>query len=365
MFTFLKALFAILFSIKISLHTGAIPDPRTPDQKDEDYLHEERLPGSPAIDPFGFAKLLESPYPYLNQQGTSACVPHAVGTAGAIERELDGGVYISPAPMLGYRLRSNYPAEGTYPPEEFGIIANVGLPPAASFPTPATEAQANAMVITPAVLNEAAPFKGKHYFTFGIPNDIDEIAKVAAAGHAVPICIYATYAEYAQTYPKILVPALVQGSAQAAISHCICVLPKSGFIENGTKYVCIMDSAWFGGFKFRYISEDFIKQRCYSAGYWDTVASIGGGTRPHFHFSKTLAVGSPEAAEIKQMQLLLISENLLASDCATGVFGGLTLAAVRDFQQKYTADILTPADLTAPTSTWGPKCISKANALCA
>lgn len=343
--------------------TGLIPDTRPPEEKAKDYLHEERVMASVPVDPFSFSKITDSKYPYLNQFGTSSCVPHAISMAAAIERENDTGIFVSPAPIFVYRMRSNYPGEGTYPPEAFSIIANLGVPQAPSLMTPATEAQANAVSITPQLINEAAPFKGKSYFTFGIPNDIDAIARVAALGHAVPICLYATVQEWAQEYPQLIYPDMRQADPRAVVQHEIFVLPNSGFMENGKKYLTIQDSAWFGNLKIRHVSEDFIKARVYAAGYWDTVATVGGGTRPHYKFSQILNVGDNNA-EVKQVQLLLISENLLASDCSTGYFGGQTLAAVHNFQAKYASEILDPRGLSAPTDIWGGGCIAKANALC-
>lgn len=361
--TYLTVLFNLLFSTKLSTNTGLQPDPRTPDQKANDYLYEESAVSTPVPTPFGFAKILTLPIAALNQNSTSSCVLHALGLAERIERKADTGLAITYAPIFAYRLRANYPAEGTYPQNGADIISNFGLPPAASLPTPQSEAAANAVVITPALLNEAAPYKGKSYWSLGDPSSIEAIANIAAQGHAVAICIFATYAEYAQVYPQILVPDLRQGTPEAVVSHCICVLPYSGFIENGIKYVAIQDSAWFGGFKLRYVSEDFIKARCYSAVYWDTVGELEGGTRPSFHFTQTLNVGD-KGKEVEQMQLLLIAEKVLPAGNATGYFGGLTLAAVRDFQQKYAEDILVPRQLTLPTSSWAGGCIAKANALC-
>lgn len=340
--------------------TGIIDDPRTPEEKQQDWLHEERV-FPEAADPYGNAKITVSPYPYLNQNQTSSCVPHAVATALAIERVRDaGGSFVIPAPIYTYRQRANYPQAGTYPPEAFALMKNQGIPPAFALPTPQTEAEANAVMITAEEQAEAAPYKGKAYFSLETPNDIDAMAHVTAQGHAMPICIFATYAEYAQPYPTIINPDLVP--ANALVRHEVCILPNSAFIQNGVKYVTIQDSAWFGGFKLRYLTESFVRLRVTNAGYWDSVQIQAGGPRPKYTFTHPLSVGA-KGEEVRQMQLLLISEGLLPTDCATGNFGGLTLAGVRLFQNKYADDILSPQGLSAPTRSWGPGCIKKANEL--
>lgn len=342
--------------------TGLLPDPRSTDEKAQDWLHEERLPIATA-DPYGNTKITASPYPYMNQYGTSSCVHHAIGLALAIERATDAsGPFIVPAPIFSYRQRSNYPQAGSYPPEAFAFDANTGLPPYPLCPTPQTEAAANAVVVTTEQVNEAKPYAGKAYFSLETPNEIDAMARVTGLGHAMPMCLFATYNEWAQEYPAIYDPSLTHDEAE--IQHEICALPHGAFYENGVKYIAIQDSAWFGGFKLRYLSESFIRSRVTSAGYWDSVQTIGSGPKPKYHFTETLTVGA-RGEEVRQMQLLLISEGLLPSDCATGLFGGLSLAGVKDFQVKYQADILTPEGLSAPVSKWGPGCVSKANALCA
>lgn len=356
-----KNLFSALFSTGPSNKTGALPDPRSDAEKAKDWLHEERVMAAAPVNAFGYKKITTSPYPYLNQHFTLSCVLHGIGLAAAIERQNDTGVYVEPAPIFGYRQRSNYPEGGTWPPEGFEIIRTKGLPPMSSLFTPMTEAQANAVVITQQERNEAAIYKGASYFMFGTPNDIDAIANIAAQGHGVPLCLFANNNEWSREYPVVSIPNLDRTKAE--INHEVCVLPYSGFVENGVRYVAIQDSAWFGGFKLRYLSEQFIAARIYSAGYWDTVATVGGGPRPVYTFKNILKVGA-QGEEVRNMQLLLISENLLPSDCATGLFGGLTLAGVHAFQNKYSDEILKSSGLTAPTDIWGNGCISKANALC-
>lgn len=355
-FDWLRSLFPSRYS------TGLTIDPRPPEAAQHDYLHEERVtpPGAP-VNPFSFPKITVSPYPTTDQRRTQSCVPHGVGLALAIERKADTGYYQSVAAMFPYRLRSNFPAEGSYPQEMFNIYRNTGAPALEEMPTPSTEAEANALGITDAQRKDAKLFAGKNYFTIQVPNNIETLATIAAQGHGVPICLYATYSEWAQEYPKILVPGLVRENAP--IKHEVCVLPNSGFIESSVRYVAIQDSALFGGFSLRYLSEDFIRDRVFNGGYWDTVNVVGSGPRPTFHFTLPLSAGV-SGAEVKNMQLLLISEGLLASDCATGLLGGLTLAAIRAFQLRYKSEILDPVNITTPTNRWGQMCIKKANQLC-
>ena len=362
----LLALVRSLFVAQIFTFTGVLDDPRSDEDKEQDYLHEERASAyaAPIPDSFSNPKITESPYPIENQWRTSSCVPHGTTLALGIERKADGDeVYSRLSPLFTYRLRSNYGREGSSLPEMLSLGKKYGAPLFATLPTRTgmTEAQANALVLSGQAYTEAEIYRGLEYYSLEEPRDFEAIAAIAQQGHGVPILIYATYDEWAREYPVVLNPKL--NPLYAQVRHCVCVLPKSGFWENGTRYVVIQDSAHFGGKSLRYVSEAFIKARCYGAGYWDTVQFIGSGKRPRYTFTKPLRVGS-SGPEVQVMQQLLIAEGVLPVDCATGYFGGRTLAGVRAFQNKYAADILLPLRLDEPTSTWGSACIAKANQLC-
>lgn len=340
---------------------GVAPDTRTDEQKQRDYLHEERVFPS-STNAFGNTKITGSKYPLQNQKSTSECVPHAVALALGIERELDGDVFAVLSPTFIYRQRANYPAAGTAPYDAFSLFAKYGAPLLNQLPTPTYEYQANGAVLTQQMYVEGSIYAGKEFYTLMNPKDISELATIASQGHGVPITIFATEQEWSQTYPQIYNPKLTY--SQATIQHEVTILPNSGFVEGTKLYVTIQDSCPFGGIQIRHLSEDFIKMRCYGAAYWDTVSIIGGGVPPKYTFTKILKWGSV-GNEVKLMQQLLAAEGCLPIDCITGNFYGRTLAAVHAFQNKYAAEILLPIGLNAPTDTWGSACIAKANQLCA
>lgn len=344
---------------------GVLEDTRSQAEKDRDYIHEERLPGAGAGDPFGNERIKQSPYPLENQYKTSSCVPHAVLLAFGIALVRAGLPFLRLAQMFVYRLRQNYPYEGSIIPNIFEIIRTIGAPLKTSLDTPRTESEANAISLkaVDALRAEAATHKGIRYFFLANFNSIDSIAEIAQRGIAVPITFYSTYDEWAREVPVIKEPNLQRSDPEANVSHEVCVLPNSGHKKGGVRYVTIQDSVDWGGTQIRHVSEAFIKLRVSTAGYWDEV-SAGLGPRPHYSFSLICKSGA-RGEEVRQIQLLLISEGLLPNDCATGYFGGLTLAGVRAFQSRYADEILVPLGLTEPTNTWGKMCIAKANRLCA
>lgn len=351
-----------LFSSQPKYYTGVNEDPRLPSQQDHDYAHEERVAATPE-DPFGNMQILQSPYPYENQFNTSSCCPHGVGLALAIERKADLGQYQRLGWLFNYRQRSNYADQGCYLQNVFDNYRHFGAPLYTSAPDVPNESIANAMVLTPQQYNEAEIFKGLNYYTVKSNfNDITTLSSIAQQGHGVAILIYAQSEEWGLDYPYIKYSNL--RSTNAEIVHCICILPNSGFIKDGKKYVTIQDSAHFGAKTIRYLSEDFIKARVYAAAYWDTVASLGSGTTPKYHFTRSLRVGM-SGDDVRALQQLFIAQGLLPTDCMTGYFGGRTLAALHAFQSKYANEVLTPNVLNAPTDLFGPASIAKANQLCA
>lgn len=349
-------------SSTVPYFTGNVEDPRLQEAKDKDWAHEERAMAKP-LGPFDHQQIKKSPYPYEHQWYTSSCTPHGVGLALAIERKADVGGYTRLAPIFVYRLRANYPSEGCWLQNVFDIYRNTGAPLFTTLPTPEREAQANALTLSQAMYDEAAIFKGFNYYTIKEKwNDINVLGDIAQMGHAVPILFYANRNEWSRDYPVILNPHLRSGEAE--VSHCVTILPNSGFTKNGIKYLTIQDSAAFGGMSLRHLSEEFVKARVFAAGYWDKVVPLGSGAYPHYIFSTDLSVGM-QNDNVRAMQKLFIAEGLLANENATGYFGGKTLAALHAFQDKYRSEILDPNGLSKPTNTFGPASRAVANKLCA
>ena len=338
--------------------TGVIADPRTDEQKSHDYTHDEVAMAVASV--YG-TKIVESPYFLENQNQTSSCIPHGTTLALGIAQEQSGKTYSRLSKMFTYRRRTNYPAEGMWLQGAFDDLKNTGSCLYSSLSNVETEDEANGIVITQDQISEAEPFKGNEYYQFTSPYGIDPIATVAAQGTAIPIIIYATNREWSQKYPQLMDNPVF---AYAPIRHCICVLPKGNFIEKGKKYVTIQDSAWFGSIQIRYVSEDFIKARCYAAGYWKSVLlQKGQGTKPIHRFIMTMplmSIGS-SGTEVQWLQKCLIFEGLLPADCVTGYFGGRTRAAVKAYQNEYSQKILSPLGLTQPTGVVGINTIACLN----
>lgn len=79
-------------------------------------------------------------------------------------------------------------------------------------------------------------------------------------------------------------------------------------------------------------------------------------------FQNNLKYGD-RGEDVEKLQEVLIREGLLGQGLNTGWFGPLTRTAVIEFQQKYAAEILTPAGLSSGTGFVGEKTRAKLNEL--
>lgn len=83
----------------------------------------------------------------------------------------------------------------------------------------------------------------------------------------------------------------------------------------------------------------------------------------NYTFAKSLKLGASGSDVVALQHALKIDGEFPMSTALTGYFGPTTLAAVNAFQLKYSADILLPNGLTAPTGFVGTSTIKKLNAL--
>lgn len=313
MFNFIKALF------QQNHYTGLIPDPRKESDKALDYLHEEIAGDVAPVYKQGLLNLNQ--YPDENQNYTSSCVAHGCTLAST-----KGSPRLSK--MFLYRNRANFPNEGMWLQNAGDILKNSGSCLYETLPNVNTEILANNIAISDAAKQEAANNKVTSYVQIADPT-IDKIASVINQGKPVAIIIYASFKEWSKAYPSLEDNPPM---AIAPIRHCIGVV--DAFIDNGIKFLKIQDSAWFGGINVRYLSEDFIKARCYGAIYFTTLLPAPS-PKPDHIFNIDMRQGD-SSAEVVFLQKRFMYEGFFpAIQTPTGYFGGITLKAVMDYQKAH------------------------------
>ncbi len=299
--------------------TGLIPDPRSPEEKSLDFLHEEVAAAPVPVYKMGKSNLND--YPIEDQNQTYSCVAH--GSTLAMTK---GNPRLSK--MFFYRKRQNYPDPGMWLQGAGDIAKKSGSCLYNTLPNASNEYDANSIQLTPNEVIEASGHKVQDYIQ--IQNlDIDTIASVVTQGTPVAILIYASYRDWSKEYPTMYDPTKLLG---APLRHCVCAV--DAFIENGVKYLKIQDSAHFGGISSRYLSEQFIAKRCYGAMYFVTLTTQPV-PKPDHKFLVDMRLGD-NSNEVAFLQKRLMYEGFFPStQTATGLFGGITLKAVKSYQSAH------------------------------
>ena len=315
---------------------GALPDPRTEEQKAKDFTHHEFLDA--ALPVVWENKTTWNHYSVRDQDGSSSCVSQ--GTAKALE-VLTGTVQ-SAHPI--YARRSNFPSEGMWLQDAGTLAQTIGTTTEALCPSQKMdEAQMNVPVTVDSTVQVSN-------FFFVPITDIDSVAAAIAQYKQVVWCFQIDLSEWEQNTPTVVAnPNIISG-------HCNCGVDY--MLVNGVKVIVDEDS-WgtvggtIGTTGQRFITEDFMKARC--TGIMVLVPWVAPtGPAPKYTFTKSLSSGMMNNADVKALQDILKYEGCMTSAVpSTGNFLQLTEQAVIALQEKYVAEILTPIGLTAGTGYVG------------
>jgi peptidoglycan hydrolase-like protein with peptidoglycan-binding domain len=313
MFNYLRFLFAKKYP------TGLIQDTRPIEERKRDYLHEEIALAAVPVYKEGTSDLVH--YRDEDQKKTFSCVAHAVTLSYT-----KGDPRLSK--MFFYRHRINYPSAGMSLQNAGDIAKNIGSCLYKTLPNVDAENTANNIAISDDAKKEAEKYKVKNYVQ--LKNiDIDTLTTIINQGYPVAIVIYAGIKEWSQKWPTLHEK---PNFWAAPVRHCIPAV--DAFKIGDKKYLKIQDSARFGGMDVRYLSEEFIKERCYGAIYFTDLTPASDVDKPDFKFSKDLEYGQNDI-EIMVLQKRLMYEGTFpVTQTPTGYFGGITLKAVKEYQLK-------------------------------
>lgn len=305
---------------------GALPDTRPQVAKDKDYPAEYVTAGAAVT--FANPKPTVLGATLYSQEYVQDCVPHGFYT----QLEYEGIVPTSGMSQTrAYRKRSNYPNPGSdavdlYTKIRNGQSANSDAPTTPNM----TEAMANAM----ALVAGSQLIKDFNYYGF---TDYSLVPQAVASGKAIAIFIFATEDEWSQEYVTVRTPNL--DISKAYVRHCVCIMPRGDFTENGQKWLAVQDSAAFGGRHLRYMSFDFFLKRCYYASQVFEKGTVPPPPAFHYTFTKQLKYNgaSNDAKEVHALQQAL--QYLKRADGSTymtpgnfGPYGPATKKAVGLFQ---------------------------------
>lgn len=333
-------------------HLGANFDTRAASAKKRDYTDEEDAIVAGAATPYLNNKIKKLTATVFNQWYTSSCVLHGFYT----QLEYEGIVTIKRlmSQLRAYRKRSNYPEPGTAGTDGYEQIKS-GQSDLADAPVTSKmrEAAANAMerIIGTKLL--------KDFNYFQIINQT-KIPAYVAEGKAVAIFIYATDEEWSQEYVTIRTPLLDPNKAD--IRHCVCLVPKGDFTEDGKKWLSVHDSSKFGGRHLRYISPEFLAGRVYYASYVTPKDAVvtPPPLPPVVTKPTTPCKFGDRGAAVTNLQAFLVKGGYLEAQYVTGYYGALTCKAVLWFQLANASKIAAtiPQLLEWKGEFWGARSIN-------
>lgn len=291
------------------MYIGAIQDPRTEEEKSQDYKHEELGAGVSEVvweEKTEWKKLTPR-----NQNGSSSCG----GQAGAKGGETIFNEVLSAHPI--YQSRSNYPAPGMWMQDIGRVFKNIGTCKESDSPSQnQNDIEMDRPVTVP------TPFKISGY-VFLEDRSIDKIAEVIEAhGHCV-LLVHANYKEWNKDIP-------VFNGAKEDFGHYVTAIDYT--LYKDTKSLIVEDSfgtfnAWKGQ---RLITEDYLKARFDGAMYFLRPSAMET-PKPKYFFTKELVYGS-RGTEVMKLQEMLIHEKFLPIPKPTGNMLEMTCNALKKWQ---------------------------------
>jgi len=297
---------------------------------DEMSADHTEFPSAQAL-PDG-VQVTSSPYFDEDQMGVGACVPHAIGTAvemqlDEIKKQIPGTEHISR--MFPYALRSNHGQPGSSPYEMVSIFEKVGWIPYTELPNVKTEAEADAIVISREMFDDAY-VNAKDYNVKAIPVTRTEEALINAvqSGAKVAFTFCSSIREWRQEYIDLIETNFDPNTA--AVAHEQFIIPGSAFIKDGKTYFTTAESAHIAGLNHHHFSWDFLNERMYNPMI--IPVTVATHNYPIHQFETNLKQGM-SGDEVKLLQWVLVEAGFLEEKYKTGNFRVITFNAVRQFQK--------------------------------
>ena len=327
-------------------YNGIVDDPiRDQKEKETAFIHEELFSAPPAP---VWTERAPKQFPIFNQDGSSACVAFATAKILGIDEVYEGREFVHLSPRDIYTRRTT-PGGGMYLPEAVDIGRNHGATLESLLPSESkSETEMNDKTgITPETDAVAQRYKSAGRVI--LPIDIDAIASITTSGKGVLLGNRFDYSEWTD-FPTVDPNSkLTCGHGTAGVDNVL---------VSGKKYI-VMDDSWgpnYAKFGQRYLSEEWLKARCFFAGYTINFIYQPNVNKPKHVFTHWMKRGDRNA-DVAALQDVLKYEGMFPTNVdSTGLYGPVTQRGVLLFQNKYLGS--NNGGVQA-----GPKTIAKLNEL--
>jgi hypothetical protein len=341
--------------------TGADVDNRTADQKSKDWRPQEAFAfGAPLKWKEKTIKEVESEIlaTSISQWSTSRCVSEYAGIFFEYAEYHETGNRTVFSRRDVYCRRFNRPAPGMAMWDLFKIMREGTCLESQLPSTDRKEEDINKeYVVTDEMKAARSKYAADSSFTFQ-DYTIDDIARMI--DQKIPMCLFWYFddtktREWWRGYPKVIDTNRGLFNSDTARHQAAGV---SYLLIDGVKHIAVLDSAgWGNGLgknkNIRFVSEDFIKGRCFGAGF--AIDKKNLDYKPEdslaYTFTRNLKNGS-RGDDVMALQKILVHEGCMSLKQPTTFFGGLTEAGVKKLQEKYAQEILAPIGLKKGTGNF-------------
>lgn len=346
--------------------TGVVADPRSTIEVAQDFQHAETMPasgGGPVVFPIK-DKSQWRMFKRRFQTTSSSCMAHSGVKMLGIENSVEEGQFAELSARPVYQARKNRPGEGMWQQDLFEILSK----PKACFEVQRpsnglTESQIDAPYTETKEERATAEYYRANGYIFLDPTNIDEMARIISQGKAVHLLMFFTSKEYWREEPKLIEEDLTPDDVRST-RHGITGVDF--FMYEGNKCLLIEDSAspstTIDKTGQRIITEEFLKARCYGAGYLlfrkNEAEAI---PKPKYKFTKPLTYGMWSDKDIVALQDILKYEGLFPLNIpSTGNMLQITCGALKKWQVKHgIMDFANEPDVRRVR--FGPRSIALAN----
>lgn len=293
-------------------NTGLVEDPRTPEEKERDYPHEEVAPQG--IQLKWNRGLEDAPeYSIRNQGSSSSCVAQATAKALEVLRK----EVISAHPI--YARRANIPQLGMYLQNAGEIVRKLGTTTEALDPSQGlSEQDMNKPVTVPTPIND-------YLYVFPRYQDIDEIATAIETWRHCHITVGCNASEWNEK-PEY-------NGKEKNFYHDVCA---TWYFTDSEGNKCLrIDESWGNTTTHRVITETFLKLRGTGAMYHIPPVEKPAPEKPLHRFQVPLVYGDRNYS-VKMLQDILKYEGCMdIKIVSNGVYGPATASGVDKYQRKY------------------------------
>jgi len=311
------------------MKTGALLDKRSKQQKRKDWGTEELL--ATAQTPEWKEKKEWRTFTARNQKNTNSCVAQATAKALEVNEWLENEKLTPMSATKAYADRTNngagsflwemldYAVKNKYTTED--RLQSQYLMSDKEMDRLAKEWDRYDTAI-------AKKYAGKSYHFVNYKNP-EEVALCIQQGYGVVALFWFTSKEWGRKFPQIKNKSL---TAQKGLRHAVTLVDFG--LKNGKKYFKVEDSAWFGGKNERWITEDWLRRRCFGAGIIHDKRNKPVKTQK-WAFKRILWKGMRNKEVVMLQDRLKLDDVFPKSIPSTGYYGSITAQAVRKFQLKH------------------------------